>query len=656
MKKFVLFLVLIAVQWTFAQYDYQVKNTLTVGPGMVYKHVTVPEKLWNINILEIDLTNPFIKIETVKAKNSYIGREPTSAMAKRRSYEGHQVVGAINGDFFSSEGVPINVQVVQGQILRNPANLSTIGFNLLNRPSLGIVSLKGVVITKNGAKQINGVNSMRDTDQTVLYNSLFGETTNTNQWGIELLVKPINPWIVNDTVKVIVEAIEKYAGNMSIPENYAVISAHGESIPFFENNTSTGDTLSLVLQLTPSLPGLTEMMGGFPKIVFNGKNYASQGYNEEGGPPHAFQVHPRTSVGFSQDSTRLYFFTVDGRKSGVFKGMTLPELADVMIHFGVAQGLNLDGGGSTTFVIRNEIKNHPSDGSERAVANALLAVSSAPKGDFGYIQIEPDNVSLYYNSVQQFTVSGWDEYYNPYPLQQNQLYFSVDSSLGTVDAKGLFRAKANGGSGYVYAHYPNAVDSAYVFIKPVLSIDLQPEYAVTDTITPLEFIVNAIAEDGQVVHLSPGVYVWRAVNPMIGEVDENGKFYGKSEGETQVIASLGDISDTVTVRVEIGVDETLLDSLDTPEDWKLSGENFDSLSTNLSIDTEHFTFGRGALRLDYAYTYSTSKPTNFYLIKKIPIYGVPSKISIDFKSDGQKHKLYFVVSDNNGELYKSDKR
>ena len=637
-------------------YDYQIDNTVTVGPGMVHKHVRVPEKLWNIDILEINLSNPYVKIETVKAKDALKGRERTTAMAKRRSFSGHQVVGAINGDFFNSEGVPINIQIAQGQILRGPSPYSTMGWDSLDHPCLNIVSLSGSIISKGGNHSIDGVNKERGTDQTILYNSFNGSTTGTNKWGIEVLVKPITPWIVNDTVWAVAQKSEKYIGSMAIPKDMAVLSAHGNAIEFLEENVQVGDTVGIALQVQPTIGHLTEMIGGYPKIVFNGRNWAQQGYQEEGGPSHAFQVHPRTGIGFSQDSTKLFFFTVDGRKEGVYKGMTLPELANVMIDFGVAQGLNLDGGGSTTFVVWNQIKNHPSDGSERGVANAVLAISKAPTGNFGTIQIEPDNIQLYYKDKRQFTVSGWDTYFNPYPVQSSQVTYSTDSSLGTISSDGLFQAKVNGGSGYVYARYENSVDSAFVKIEPVASIDLQPEFAVTDTIAPLQLTVTAYDSQGKALNLPTSSFSLKVLNPTVGTVDENGKFYGNTEGETNVIATLDTLTDTVTVKVEIGVNKAVLDSMEHSANWQLDGQNYDSTNSALQEETGQMTFGHKALRLDYAYLFSKSKPTYFYLKRSIPIYGVPDSIGVDFKSDGNYHKLYFVVSDNDGELFKTHKR
>ncbi|MEN3037996.1 MAG: hypothetical protein ABDI07_02390 [Candidatus Kryptonium sp.] len=74
-----------------------------VGPGVKHTFINFPSVPWTINILEIDITNPFITLETVKARKD--GREQlkalekTSSMAGRKNYSGHIVVGAINGDF-----------------------------------------------------------------------------------------------------------------------------------------------------------------------------------------------------------------------------------------------------------------------------------------------------------------------------------------------------------------------------------------------------------------------------------------------------------------------------------------------------------------------------------------------------------------------------
>ena len=84
---------------------------------------------------------------------------------------------------------------------------------------------------------------------------------------------------------------------------------------------------------------------------------------------------PRTAAGVSEDGRHVYLVVVDGRseRSG---GLTLAEAADLLDEVGADDGVNLDGGGSSTLVTRTgtapvSVRNTPSDGSERAVANGI---------------------------------------------------------------------------------------------------------------------------------------------------------------------------------------------------------------------------------------------------------------------------------------------
>jgi len=85
--------------------------------------------------------------------------------------------------------------------------------------------------------------------------------------------------------------------------------------------------------------------------------------------------HPRTAAGVSRDGRTLILAVVDGRQPEWSIGMTLPELADLMISLGAEAAINLDGGGSSSFVFRmpdgREITNRPSDGRWRPVGSSL---------------------------------------------------------------------------------------------------------------------------------------------------------------------------------------------------------------------------------------------------------------------------------------------
>lgn len=62
------------------------------------------------------------------------------------------------------------------------------------------------------------------------------------------------------------------------------------------------------------------------------------------------ECQPRTGVGISKDGRYMYMIVIDGRQRGYSEGATTQEMADWLIKLGAYQGLNLDGGGSTTMV------------------------------------------------------------------------------------------------------------------------------------------------------------------------------------------------------------------------------------------------------------------------------------------------------------------
>ncbi len=93
-----------------------------------------------------------------------------------------------------------------------------------------------------------------------------------------------------------------------------------------------------------------------------------------------FRKEPRTAVGLNQYGTQMIIIVVDGRMPGYSEGVTERELAGLMLEQNVFTAMNMDGGGSSTLVIRGadgqpEILNTPIHngvpGRERPVANHL---------------------------------------------------------------------------------------------------------------------------------------------------------------------------------------------------------------------------------------------------------------------------------------------
>ncbi|MGN1368849.1 MAG: phosphodiester glycosidase family protein [Aristaeellaceae bacterium] len=84
----------------------------------------------------------------------------------------------------------------------------------------------------------------------------------------------------------------------------------------------------------------------------------------------ATRKEPRTAIG--QISPLHYcVIVVDGRQPGYSEGISLQDLQQLFLRYGVQLAFNLDGGGSTEMWFQGEIINSPSGGHERSVSDII---------------------------------------------------------------------------------------------------------------------------------------------------------------------------------------------------------------------------------------------------------------------------------------------
>jgi exopolysaccharide biosynthesis protein len=128
--------------------------------------------------------------------------------------------------------------------------------------------------------------------------------------------------------------------------------------------------------LEKDLAGQDDVVAGASDPESRGCLLVENGINRgEQAPERLRARHPRTAAGLSGDRRELILVVVDGRQAGWSIGMTLAELGALMIRLGARDAINLDGGGSASFLYRPTggptVTNRPSDGSWRPVANQL---------------------------------------------------------------------------------------------------------------------------------------------------------------------------------------------------------------------------------------------------------------------------------------------
>ena len=129
--------------------------------------------------------------------------------------------------------------------------------------------------------------------------------------------------------------------------------------------------------------GYNNTWSGFGPMIMEGKEVYKDGdYNI-----NSESSHPRTAIA-QLPNKDILIFTCDGRikSQGVYqKGMTLPEVTETLYdHYGNIQfAYNLDGGGSTSSVLRSRVLNKPTDNGNKSERNLL---------DFIYVGKDPKQI------------------------------------------------------------------------------------------------------------------------------------------------------------------------------------------------------------------------------------------------------------------------
>ncbi len=289
-----------------------------------------------------------------------VGRGRTSETARRAG-----AVAAINGGFFSDGGDPLGCLAVDGEIISEPLQGRTCaGITDDGQLLFDTLRLDATASDETGAVTISGMNRERGADEIILYRPVYGATTRTNAFGAEVIVS-------GDVVQRVADG----RGNGPVPSGGYVLSGHNRGRAALLAAFKPGDRVTLRVRLVPASgdprwEGVRYVIGGGPRLLANGQFVGGEGFR----PSFSERRHPRTAIGRLADG-RIVLMVVGGRQPYHSLGMTLVELAALMRQLGVTDAMNLDGGGSTTLVVRGVVINLPSDETgERPVSDVLLVL------------------------------------------------------------------------------------------------------------------------------------------------------------------------------------------------------------------------------------------------------------------------------------------
>jgi Phosphodiester glycosidase len=368
-----------------------------IAPGVTYRQFDVDAAAGttHAHLLTVDLANPHVRVDLL-----YPGAVAARATVSRLADSAGAVAG-VNGDFFhitetqhpgvEATGASVGPAIADGQALKAavpngqrfgpalPPGTSTqdvFGVGTDRRARLDRLSLVGHVTTPEGTFTLEGLN------QYALAQNSVGAFTSL--WGSASRMRAVcgtdtqrSAPCSTDTYEVRVQdgrvvSASDTPGSGSIPADTTVLVGREQGAQQLRK-LSVGDAVTVTHSLVAASSGVPYAfaIGGFP-ILRDGE--ALSGLDD-------VTSAVRTVVGFKGGGQQLLVLALDGA-AAYRTGMTVAEEADTMRSLGASDAFNLDGGGSTELVTRDDgasavtVRNHPSSGAERPVANGIGVFST----------------------------------------------------------------------------------------------------------------------------------------------------------------------------------------------------------------------------------------------------------------------------------------
>ncbi len=351
-----------------------------VAAGVRRYHLTDTSLLDGPGPIAIDLLRldpQRVDLQSALARDEVMGREAVLDTAHR-----HEAIAAVNAGFFLPNGDPAGVLKVGGELVSETGRARG-AVAILERPSRPRVALVFDRVTVDLAArfdtaggparvEIDGVDTTRRRGELMLFTPRYHADTDTAGHGTE--------WTLGGS-PLAVESISHDAGRSPIPRDGVVLSFGGTHPPAPLDALDVGRQVVIESRFHTRLgtppaawASARDIVGGAGLLVHAGR--ALEDWSDEQlREGFSTERHPRTMIGVD-DRGEIWLAVIDGRRPDHSVGMTFAELQRLAARLRLQEALNLDGGGSTTMVVRNEIVNRPSDKEgPREVSDALLVLA-----------------------------------------------------------------------------------------------------------------------------------------------------------------------------------------------------------------------------------------------------------------------------------------
>lgn len=554
------------------KYDWGVCDTVAmynVGPGITYTKLLYHSKPLILWLVEIDLTNPYNKVEQAPSRMSVpdTQRWTVPTFQKELSTTGHNVRVAWNHDFFSYDGgYAIGLNIHAGQPNYTLYNRSVLAFDDKNRASVFRAGMTPHVTIGDQTVYIDFYNRAANAfyGQCVLFN-MYNVSTLSDA-GRYIALQPLDTWGVNrpEGTRCRVTAISD--DPIQTTKDTYVLYLRDNKLHALDN-AAVGDIATVYQTFSTPQWGvipenIMEGFHGYVSIVHDGVLHKGEYDDFENGGSYpdgrSYELSSRTMVGINKEGTRVY---VAVNEAGSVNSASLDciELAAFLVECGANDVVNYDSGGSAAISLDGEMLNYPMRGGTiRPVADAMLAVSTAPD-DNGIDNIGFSNRRrrMPMLSALPLSVIGYNQYgdISDKDITTICTYACEPAELGYVDADGVLHTSDNKIAGKVIASYQRAdgvtvTAEMPVFIADIEDVQVAKTSLLIDDNRRYTIGINGVS-GGIAIDVDPSAFAWSVSPEGIVSVDDNGTLTGIANGTAIVTGTFRDLTVTTEVTVEI---------------------------------------------------------------------------------------------------------
>jgi hypothetical protein len=328
-----------------------------------------------VYLLRLDASR--VRLASVHARDEILGLETVESISTR-----HGAVAAINGGYFNgTNGDPQFVLKEAGELVSDTAVLK--GAVIIRSPLRGSTDLDFDQLSarmrmtfraagRNWVVPIGGVDTTRARGKLMLYNRRYHADTDTAANGVEWVVSGRPPKVAS---------VRRDLGRTPIPADGVVLSFGGLDLPEALAALAPGVQVSFEIAWA-TLNGVSsrrlnaadDVVAGAGLLRRNGHVLDNWLTVENLSPRYFTNVRqPRTLIGVDAKGA-IWLAAIDGRQPEYSVGMTFAEMERMCDRLELTGALNLDGGGSTTMVVKGRVVNKPADPlGPRPVSDAILA-------------------------------------------------------------------------------------------------------------------------------------------------------------------------------------------------------------------------------------------------------------------------------------------